>query len=147
MVWTMASQPFLLVQNPSCVGLEVSCHVFGYCSQQGFCRESSKCFSYSHWLVAAVLHLQGSERSTGNPGDNGTGDVAYDHDSDHGMKGSHELVSVPRIRPPLMCCGRPDGPAAESGAKGQQGVLNQSEPGGAIGRSFLLAMSSVRGGG
>ena len=51
-VWTMASQPFL-VRNPSCV--EVSCHVFGNGSQQGLRCETSKSLSFGHPSVAAVL--------------------------------------------------------------------------------------------
>ena len=58
---------------------EASRHVIGHRSQQGLCCE---CF------------FQLSDRGTSNPGDSRARDVALCHDADHGMKRSHQLLSV-----------------------------------------------------
>ena len=116
--WTVASQPFL-VPNPSCVG------------QQGFRCETSESLTRP---PAGGLRPsgQGYERSTRNQRD--------------GMLPSATIqTTVCRERvtssllpgkPPLTCSGRR--PVSER---------TEARETGAIGRSFLLAVSSTRGGG
>ena len=107
--------------SPQLFWPEIPCHVFGNSSQQGIRREASKSLSTGHLPVASVLLPQGCERGTGNTRDNGARDVAFGW--------------------------TPNGLAAESGAKERR--ASWTEVGAvarAIGRSFLLAMSSDRGG-
>ena len=55
---------------------------------------SSKAFPVGrHRLVAAVLLFQCRSRGNSDPGDTGAGYAAFGHDADHGVKGSHQLVS------------------------------------------------------
>ena len=66
------------------------------------------------------------------------------------MKATRQFVSVSQEEAPfdVLWWRRPVGPAAESSAK-ERSLLDHGERGesGANGRSFLLAISSVRGGG
>ena len=61
---------------------EVTCHVFGNGSRQGFRCETSKSLSHGHRRVTSVLPSQGSERGPGNPVTTGARNVAFGHDAD-----------------------------------------------------------------
>ena len=61
--------------------------------QLSWAEVSSKAFAVGrHRSVAAVL-FQCRSRGNSDPGDTGAGYAAFDHDADHGVKGSHQLVS------------------------------------------------------
>ena len=84
-----------------------------------------------HWPVAVVLLFQGCERGTGNPRGNGAWNVALGHDADGGMETTYQLISVTWQEAPFD--------VASEGAEARKT--------GAVRRSYLMAMSSVRGGG
>ena len=80
--------------EPQLCRAEVPCHVLGHGSEQGFRCETSKSLSYGHRSVAATLLFQSCMCGAGDPGDSGIGNVAFGRDADHGVEGSHQLVSV-----------------------------------------------------
>ena len=136
--------------EPQMCRAEVSCDVFVHGSQQGLRCKTPKSFSHGHRPVAAVLLFPGSERGTGHPGDSGAGNGAFGDDADHGVEGSHQLVSVPREKAPF---GVLRAKARQSSFRirreGKVGFFGGAvtREMGATGRSFLLAMSGAPCGG
>ena len=122
MAWTTASQMKWLLR----VGRS---YRIGNGNHQRFCCETAKSLlqppvgggrpSFSMLL-----------RSTGDAGDDSAGYGAFGHAldvlwaaTDHGMKGSYQLTSVPWEELPWMCCGRTKvGEAAE--ARGRLPFVN-----------------------